>query len=417
MSNARRRNPLLVESVASLILLSGSLAYGQSTTWARLVGTVTDQSGAVIPGVDVTAVNKETNVTHKALTNERGDYLIDKLRPGLYDVSAEVSGFRKQAFLAVRLQTEQVGRVDFVLTTGQLSETVQVTGVSPIVNTERAEIGSVVEEKKIRELPLRGRDVTKLAFLTTGGTQEAQDVGLITQVVAYGGGTPAFNGMYSHSNSVQLDGSNNTMYSDSRMAVTPTPETIQEFKLITNNYSAEYGKTGGAVISMSSKSGSNEFHGDAWYYFRNENFDASRFFDNRVGRGKLPVDYKILGGAFGGPIFKNKTFFYGNYEHFVDDSSITSFATVPSQRRRAGDFSVADGPFAQAQLYDPYNLVDGQRVAFPGNVIPATRIHPISANLMQLLPIPAPNVAGVNVNNFSYGRTVEQPHQQVVDPH
>ena len=173
MSNARRRNPLLVESVASLILLSGSLAYGQSTTWARLVGTVTDQSGAVIPGVDVTAVNKETNVTHKALTNERGDYLIDKLRPGLYDVSAEVSGFRKQAFLAVRLQTEQVGRVDFVLTTGQLSETVQVTGVSPIVNTERAEIGSVVEEKKIRELPLRGRDVTKLAFLTTGGTQEA----------------------------------------------------------------------------------------------------------------------------------------------------------------------------------------------------------------------------------------------------
>ena len=129
------------------------------------------------------------------------------------------------------------------------------------------------------------------------------------------------------------------------MTVSPTPETVQEFKLITNNYSAEYGRVGGAVISMASKSGSNDFHGDAWYYFRNESFDANRFFNNRTDRGKLPVDYQIFGGAFGGPIIKNKTFFYGNYEHFVDDLEATAFSTVPSLRRRAGDFSVADGPW------------------------------------------------------------------------
>src|SRR5262249_7894706 len=146
------------------------------------------------------------------------------------------------------------------------------------------------------------------------------------------------------------DGSNNMGYINARMTVTPTPETVQEFKLVTNNYSAEYGKVGGAVISMVSKGGSNEFHGDAWYFFRNESFDASRFFDNRVGLGKLPVDYKIIGGAFGGPIFKNKTFFYGNFEHFIDDLAVTGFANVASARRRTGDFSVADGPLAQVQL-------------------------------------------------------------------
>ena len=109
------------------------------------------------------------------------------------------------------------------------------------------------------------------------------------------------------------------------MNVSPTPETLQEFKLITNNYSAEYGRVGGAIISLASKSGSNDFHGDAWYYFRNESFDANRFFNNRTNRGKLPVDYQIFGGAFGGPIFKNKTFFYGNYEHFIDDLEATAF--------------------------------------------------------------------------------------------
>ncbi|PYV08839.1 MAG: hypothetical protein DMG07_24620 [Acidobacteria bacterium] len=337
------------------LLLSAPLARGQSSTFARLVGTVTDQSGGVIPGVEVTAVSKETNVTTKAVSNERGDYIIDKLRPGSYDVSVEQPGFKKQLFAGVKLDQGQYGRVDFVLQTGQIAETVTVTGQQSVINTEKAEIGTVVEEKKIRDLPLRGRDLTKLAFLTTGGTQESQEIGLMSGAGAYGygGGMPAFNGLYSHSNQITLDGVNNEGYINQRMTVSPTPETVQEFKLVTNNYSAEYGKVGGAVISMSSKSGTNEFHGDAWYYFRNESMDANTFFANRAGRGKLPVDYKIFGGAVGGPIFKNKTFFYGNYEHFIDDNVTPAFATVPTLARRGGDFSQAGqagGPVAWTQL-------------------------------------------------------------------
>ena len=387
-----------------VLLLDAALAFGQASTFARLVGTVTDQSGALVPGVEVTAVNKETNVTGKTLSNERGDYLIDNLRPGSYDVSAELPGFKKQVFTAVRLEIGQYGRVDFVLSTGEIAETLTVTGLQPIINTEKAEMGSVIEEKTIREMPLRGRDIVKLAFLTTGGAQETQEVGLLSSggSYGYGGGTPAFNGQPAVQNQVNLDGSNATGYIYGRMNVSPTPETLQEFKLITNNYSAEYGRVGGAIISLASKSGSNDFHGDAWYYFRNESFDANRFFNNRTNRGKLPVDYQIMGGAFGGPIIKNRTFFYGNYEHFKDDLEATAFATVASMNRRSGNFSVADGPLAQTQLYDPYNVVDGLRVPFSGNVIPSSRFNPYSVKLMGLLPIPEPNVAGASANNYSY---------------
>src|SRR2546426_2044847 len=285
-------------TMALLLLLGAPRVFGQLASFARIVGTVTDQSGAVIPGVEITTVNKETSIASKTLTNDRGDYIIDKIRPGIYEVSAEQPGFKKQVFSGVRLEIGQYGRVDFVLTTGEISETVTVTGQSPIINTEKAEMGSVIEEKTIREMPLRGRDIVKLAFLTTGGAQETQEVGLLASggSYGYGGGTPAFNGQPAVQNQVTLDGSNATGYIYGRMNVSPTPETLQEFKLITNNYSAEYGSVAGARISLASKSGSNDFHGDAWYYFRNEGLDANRFFNNRTGRGKLPVDYRIFGG-------------------------------------------------------------------------------------------------------------------------
>jgi hypothetical protein len=422
-----RAGPRAAAAVLLALSFGATPGFGQlSATQARLVGTVTDPSGAVVPGVDVTAVHKATSVVSRTATNERGDYLLDGLRPGVYDVGAEISGFKKQVFAAVNLQTGQYGRVDFVLETGAIAETVTVTGRSPVLDTEKAEMGSVVEERMIRDLPLRGRDLVKLAYLTTGGTQETVEIGGSTGVNltgnAYGAGA-AFNGLSGTSNQITLDGANNVSAISTRMAVSPTPETVQEFKLVTNNYSAEHGKVGGAVISMATKSGTNQFHGDAWFYLRDESMDANRFFNNRTGAGKLPVDYRILGGAFGGPISRNRTFFYGTYEHFADDLSITAFATVPSLARRAGDFSapgLAGGPVAWTQLYDPYTVADGRRAAFAGNVIPASRINPFAARLMQLLPIPAPNVAGANVNNYSYPSTTSSRIEKVsvrVDHH
>ncbi len=182
---------------------------------------------------------------------------------------------------------------------GEIDEQVTVVGQSTIIDTDAVEVTAVVEEKKILDLPLPRRDVLQLAHLATGGTRELppdrvyRGDGFDT---TFGGGSPAFNGLYPHSNQISLDGANNQSSFTQRPVVQATPETIQEFKVITNNYSAEYGRVGGAVISMLSKSGSNEFHGHAWYYLRDERFDAANFFTNKFGGTQLPVDYQVFGG-------------------------------------------------------------------------------------------------------------------------
>ena len=187
-----------------------------------------------------------------------------------------------------------------------------------------------------------------------------------------------------------------------------TPETVQEFKIITNNYSAEYGRVGGAVISMLSKSGSNKFHGHGWYYFRNERFDAANFFTNKLGGKKLPVDYQIFGGSLGGPIIKDQTFFHAHYERFIDNFQTPDFMTVPSTVMTQGDFSGAGPQGPIPQLYNPFDVVDGQRQPFDGNQIPQHLWNPVYRRVMELMPPPAPNVAGVTARNYSYPRTANQ---------
>ena len=377
------------------------LAYGQSSTYARLVGTVRDQTGGVVPGVDITATARATNVSRSAVSDDRGEYLIDKLKPGRYDAKAELSGFKTQVSSDFRLEVSQVARKDFVMTPGEISEQVTVLGQSPIIDNDNAEVGAVVEEQKILDLPLRGRDLVKLAYLTAGATQEGPQEIDPTRP----GGYPSFNGVYSHSNQITLDGSNNQGYTTQRPAVQATPETVQEFKVITHNYSAEYGRVAGAVISMLSKSGTNEYHGHAWYYFRDTRFDAANFFTNKLGGEKLPVNYKIFGGSIGGPIVKDRTFFHAHYERFIDDFERPDFVTVPSLAMRNGDFSGegASGPIPQ--LYDPFSVVDGQRTPFAGNQISRSRWSPVYQKLMELMPPPEPNVPGVSAKNYSFPNT------------
>ena len=407
------KNKSLWLATAALVLvvhaLAAPLAYGQAATFSRLLGTVKDQTGAVVPGVEVTATATATNVPHMAVTNDRGDYVIDKLIPGFYDVSAELPGFKTARSLGVRLEVQTVSRIDLTMSPGEISEQVTVTGQSTIIDTDNAEVAAVIEEKKILDLPLAGRDMVKLAYLTTGGTQERQEVGY-TALYAYGGGYPTFNGLYSHSNQIQLDGSNNMGYITQRPTVQPTPETVQEFKVITNNYSAEYGRVGGAVITMLSKSGSNEFHGHAWYYFRDEGLDAANFFQNRSGLKKLPVDYHIGGGSIGGPVLKDKTFFHAHYEKFIDNLQTAGFATAPSTAITQGDFSGSGAKGVIPQLYNPFDFTGSQadatgvRAPFPNNQIPANMQGAVYKKVMELMPPPAPNQAGELTNNYAYPR-------------
>ena len=335
----------LALSVVALLLLTPSLVQGQSTAYAQLVGTVRDQTGAVLPGVEITVASQLTNVTRTAITGERGNYLIDKLAPSHYDLRAELPGFKSQVSTDLRLEVNRVVRVDLILTPGEIAEQITVTGQPTILDTDTAEIATVIEEQKILDLPLRGRDLVKLAYLTTGSTQTGQEVGTQSQLLSYGGGYPSFNGLYSFSNQILLDGLPNQSFMTQRPATRPTPETVQEFKIITNNYSAEYGRVAGAVISVLSKSGTNELHGHAWYYFRDERFDAAHFFNNRRGGEKQEVNYQIMGGSIGGPVIKDRTFFHAHYERFVDDSDGSGIITKLSPHLPfAAGTSVEQGP-------------------------------------------------------------------------
>ncbi len=398
------RSPFPVAIFITALVLAAPVAHGQATTYARLVGTVKDLTGAVVPGAEITATAKATNVPRSGVTNPRGDYLIDKLIPGLYDVKAAMPGFRAQVYLDVRLEVTQVARVDFTLRPGDIADfSVTVSGHAPILDTESAEAGVVIEEKEILDLPLHGRSTLKLAYLTTGGTQEREFIGDRYGPFTFeGGGYPAFNGLYSHSNQITLDGADNMGYMLQRPAVQPTPETVQEFKIITNNYSAEYGRVGGAVISMLSKSGTNEYHGHAWYYLRDERFDASHFLTNFFGQEKHELNYHIFGGSVGGPIFRDRTFFHTHYERFIDDFAYPLQMTVPTLEMRAGDLSGSGffGPIPQ--LYDPFNVVDGQRAAFAGNQIPQHRWNPVYRRLMELMPPPVANVPGATAQNYTF---------------
>ena len=402
-SKARRLWLATGALVLTVLLIAPPLAYGQAITYARLVGTVKDQTGAVVPGVEVTATSQATNVPSLAVTNDRGDYTIDKLIPGFYDVSAELPGFKTAVSTGIRMEVNSVARVDLTMNPGEISEQVTVTGQSTIIDTDTSEVAAVIEEKKILDLPLAGRDMVKLAYLTTGGTQERQQTGY-TEVYAYGGGYPTFNGLYSHSNQILLDGSNNMGYITQRPTIQPTPETIQEFKVITNNYSAEYGRVGGAVISMLSKSGSNEFHGHAWYYFRDESLDAVNFFQNAAGLKKLPVDYHIMGGSIGGPIVKDRTFFHAHYEKFIDDLATAGFATAPSSAMVAGDFSGTGAKGVIGQLYNPFDVVDGLRTPFANNQIPSSMQGAVYKKMMELMAPPTPNQAGATSSNYAFPR-------------
>ena len=338
------------------------------------------------------------------MTNERGDYLVDKLIPGLYDLRAELTGFKAEVAAEVHLLSSQKARVDFLLTPGATSETVSVTDHSVTLDTATAERSSTIEERQITGVPLAGRSLTVLSELTTGavGVRFSTD----TRFFRDGGGMPATNGLRpDQSSSALYDGANNQDYYDNKASVKATPETVQEFKIITNTVSAEYGKVGGMVVSAVSKS-RRQTRRHRLGIHRNQRFNANGLFANRSGLGKLPLSEHNFGGALGGPIVKNKTFFFGSYEGFRNKSAVPGVMDTPSLAERQGDFSKGDGPWGAQTIYDPFNVVNGSRVAFAGNRIPDSRINPISKKIMELVPYPQPNQPANP--NYSYQHRTER---------
>jgi Carboxypeptidase regulatory-like domain len=384
------------------------------------VGTVRDSSGGMISGATVTVTEAQTNITRKTSTKDQGEYNVSHLNPGLYTVAIELQGFKTATQSNIKLDINQVIRVDVTLVPGSVSETIEVTAAVPLVESQTSSIGQVIEETQVHDLPLNGRNFLQLAYLSPGVNQG--EIGAVQQggipENERGNGSVHVNGLMATNNNFLLDGFDNNEQQIGFELLQPPVEAIDEFKVQTSNFGADIGK-GGAVVNVVIKSGTNSFHGSAFEFIRNSAVDAKNFFDDPTAPIP-PFKQNQFGGALGGPILKNKTFFFVDYQGLRIRESQTFISTVPTGAERTGDFSdqlITDnqGNVIGGQIYDPLTTdpVTNARTPFPGNIIPAclgsTRrsatggscLDPAALNLMNLFP--QPNIPGAGTaNNFLY---------------
>ncbi len=314
-----------------------------------IVGRVKDPSGAVLPGVTVTATQDDTGVVASTVTNDRGEFIFPGQKVGRYTVAAELQGFKRSSYTDVRLSVQDRLQLDFELGVGALTESITVTGRAELLQTQSADLGTVVDERQVRDLPLLGRRYSELAFLVPGVV--AAPAGISSR------GEDSFfnaNGNYATWNNYTLDGADNNSFSTnlqerSPQVVQPPVDALQEFKVQTRTYSAEFGKAAGAVINASIKQGTNRFRGSAFEFFRDEAFNANTWDNNRAQRGKGPFNQHIAGFTLGGPILRNKTFFFGDYQATRTERALSQTATVPTARMRSGDLSELTGAMVAAE--------------------------------------------------------------------
>ncbi|MEO7653429.1 MAG: TonB-dependent receptor, partial [Bryobacteraceae bacterium] len=329
---------------------------------------------AVVTGTKISVISEETNQVRQTDTDNNGSFTIPALRPGGYRVEATASGFQKTVVRGIVLQVAEQTRIDVELKIGQVAETLNVTASAPLIESESPVIGGVIEESRIKALPLNGRNFMELTTLTAGineGTA-TNDKNFFQRTYA-----PAAAGAPSVENNYTLDGAKNQEGFFKSYALAPSVDAVQEFKSQIGQYSAEFGAGGGAVINVVTKSGTNQFHGAAWEFLRNDAFDARNFF--LLPNQKIaPLRQNQYGVAAGGPVIKNKIFLFGNWEQSKTRRGSLCSASVPTAAERTGNFSA----FGKV-ITDP-----STNAAFPGNIIPANRIDPISAKLVAYYPLP-----------------------------
>ena len=397
----RQEQPSLLLALGFLLLLSSAVAHAQVTT-ADLVGTIKDSSGAVVPGVTVALTNEATGVSRSATTSDGGTYIFTSLQPGRYRLTAELSGFRKVERTGVELQVNQRAQIDLDLEVGLLSESVVIEGTAPLLETQSSVLGSVIAEKQVQDLPLNGRNFVQLATLSTGVSGAGSGMrGTImsgTRPDDLRPGTELFvNGNRESSNNYLYDGIDNNTRLTLVIVVRPNVEAIKEFKVQTNLFSAEQGRNPGAQVNVVTKSGGNKVHGATYEFLRNHRFDANNFFSNRAGQEKPPFKQNQFGGAIGGPIITNRTFFFADYDGFRQQVGRVFVNTVPTLKMRQGDFSEVPGT-----IYDPLTTVvlpggAVTREPFAGNVIPQNRWDPVTAKLMNAYPMPTSSALANNL--------------------
>ncbi|MCL5745042.1 MAG: TonB-dependent receptor, partial [Acidobacteria bacterium] len=379
-----------------LVSLCARSVFAQ-TQGATLRGVVTDSSAAVVAGASLTLTNVDQSRSWTFQTNTAGEYVFVQIPPGHYALAVEAPGFKKHVREGLTLEVAQVAELNITLEVGAVNETIDVTAQAPLLESASSTLGEVVNSHTGEALPLNGRNMLQLVQLAPGinTTRAYRNATLGSgsfEAVAF-----SANGGRNVSNEVMLDGSPQVVMGYNQPAYIPTPDAVQEFRVQTNNLSAEYGRTGGAVINMVHRSGTKEFHGVLYEFLRNDKFDANNFFGNRNGNPRPPFRYNQFGFALGGPLTPSRqtTFFFLNYEGLRIVTPGAQFYTVPTQKMKAGDFSELGFP-----IYDPLTInAAGQRQAFPGNRIPSGRFDPVAVKLLGYYP--DPSLPGIINNLYS----------------
>ncbi|HYZ83095.1 MAG TPA: TonB-dependent receptor [Bryobacteraceae bacterium] len=387
-----------------LVLCLSLRALGQTTT-AGVAGTVTDDSGAIVPGVSVVVTNVETTLQRETTSDDSGFYQFPLLPPGSYTIALKKEGFR-QVTQTLRLEVNQRAQVDFKLLVGTVSETVEVKAAAPLLEAGTSSVGQVIESKAVSDLPLNGRNFVQLAILSNGaigaGYGPQGTIGSGTRADdTRGGGELMVNGNREMSNNYLLDGIDNNFRRNSLIVVRPTIESIQEFKMQANLFGAEQGRNSGATVNVITKSGSNAFHGSAFEFLRNDKLDARNFFNAKSTSAKPPFRQNQFGGSLGGPIIRNRIFFFTDYEGLRKaQGTNTVVNTVPTQAMRNGDFRETRPIFDPATVTAAPGTASGYtRQPFPNNIIPANRWDPVAARMIQAYPLPV--VSGLSNNQFT----------------
>ena len=379
----------MTQRIVLALVLSAAAALAQSQQ-ASISGEVTDSTGAALVGARVTATNTATNVATTAVSNEAGAYLVSNLEIGEYTVTVDHDGFRRYREVGIALNTAESFGLNVKMELGAVSESVTVSASAAALDDKTSVITQTFEPAEVADLPLGDRRTMNLINLVAGAV-------LVNPVS--GSDKPNFSlaGGRSQSQMAWIDGGNdqNIRLGLGQIVVDPPVETIQEVKILSNTYSAEYGATSGGVILETTKSGTNAFHGSAYEFLRNDMLDAPGFFAPVVNGAKtIPkLRYNIYGATVGGPVRRNRTFFFFGYEGRRLGVGSTTILTVPTLPQRSGDFSqTKSAAGAVIAIYDPATtqLVAGKntRTQFPGNVIPQSRLDPVAMKALNYWPLP-----------------------------
>jgi len=400
-------------ALVSVILVVISAPAAAQSFYGSLISVTQDAQGGVIPGATVVLTNTATNDRREGVTGGDGTYRFLNLVPGTYKLEVELSGFQRYVRDQIVVNVQSTPRIEVTLQLGSLQETVSVTGQAPLLQTENASVGTVVGSRAVQELPLNGRNVLNLVAVAPTVVPQGSSDGSLTGKNVFAAGNYQIGGGVANQSASLYDGVPlQDMSYGNIVALTPSPEAVEEFRVQTNNSSAEFGRFTGGVVNMVSRSGSNSFRGTMFEYHRNKALNSNTFFGKRAGLDKPPFVQNNFGGVLGGPVLKDKLFFFSSYEGYRNREGVLFRRTVPTAAMKAGDFSdyrnVTSGalvpiydPWTQCGITNPgtgrYNGNCGtvpNRLQFPGNIIPDNRISPIARKYLAFPVYAEPTVPG-----------------------